>query len=424
VKKAPIKEVSASRALWQFPLLRELSEGADAFADGPFGSNLKTEHYAPSGARVVRLQNIGLGEFLDRDKAFISLDHFRKLRRHEVRSGDVIVAALGDGARPAGRACRIPDEFGIGIVKADCFRVRLPAHVIDAHFLVSFFNSPTALAQFANDMRGATRPRVTLQMLKDTRIPLPPLAEQQRLATRLRKELDEAARARAALKAQLTAVEALPAAHLRAIFQNAEAQGWRVRKMGDFGEIVGGIQKQPNRVPVKFHKAFLTVRNVQHGALNLSRVERFEVTPAEFGRCRLQRGDLLIVEGNGSRDHIGRNALFNEDGEWIHQNHIIRVRLPPEPLSPEFVSHYLNSETGRAQLIEKARTTTGLYTLSTGKIASLEIPAPEPLKQAQIVASLNDEYAATHALRAALAAKLAEVEKLPATLLRAAFDAK
>jgi type I restriction enzyme, S subunit len=35
-----------------------------ALTDGPFGSNLKTEHYTESGPRVIRLPNIGDGKFL------------------------------------------------------------------------------------------------------------------------------------------------------------------------------------------------------------------------------------------------------------------------------------------------------------------------------------------------------------------------
>ena len=297
----------------------------------------------------------------------------------------------------------------------------LPTNELARDYLAFVLRRNETVAITMRGKTGSRMPRADMDTLRDMEIPLPPLDEQLRIAARLREELSGVAQARAALEAQLAAAEALPAAHLRAVFQSTEAQHWPQRRLGDFGEIVGGIQKQPDRAPVKFHKAFLTVRNVQHGALDLSRVERFEVTPAEFARCRLQRGDLLIVEGNGSLDHIGRNALFNEDGEWIHQNHIIRVRLASVPLSPKFVSHYLNSETGRAQLIEKARTTTGLYTLSAGKIASLEIPAPAPRQQAEIVTRLNAEYAATHTLRTALAAKLAEVEKLPAAILRAAF---
>ena len=54
------------------------------FSDGPFGSNLKTEHYVNEGVRVIRLQNIGTGEFLDADRAFISEAHFKTLQKQPV----------------------------------------------------------------------------------------------------------------------------------------------------------------------------------------------------------------------------------------------------------------------------------------------------------------------------------------------------
>jgi type I restriction enzyme S subunit len=153
----------------------------------------------------------------------------------------------------------------------------------------------------------------------------------------------------------------------------------------------------------------------------LTNVERFEVTPAEFQRLRLQRGDLLIVEGNGSVDHIGRNALFNEDGEWIHQNHIIRVRLSRTRLVPEFVSQYLNSHAGRTQMLEKAMTTTGLYTLSTTKIASLAVPVPPLSEQQEIATRLGVEVSDTTRFCQSLKAQLAAIDQMPAALLREAF---
>ena len=106
---------------WPRAALEDLAGGPDAFADGPFGSHLKTEHYRPSGVRVIRLQNIGRGTFLDSDRVYVSLDHFAGLERHSVRGGDVVVAALGSGARPAGRACVVPEHLAPALVKADCF---------------------------------------------------------------------------------------------------------------------------------------------------------------------------------------------------------------------------------------------------------------------------------------------------------------
>ena len=55
----------------------------NSITDGPFGSNLKTSHYTDSGPRVIRLQNIGDGVFVD-EKAHISQDHFNSLLKHHV----------------------------------------------------------------------------------------------------------------------------------------------------------------------------------------------------------------------------------------------------------------------------------------------------------------------------------------------------
>ena len=78
---------------WRWVSLGELASQPNAFVDGPFGSNLKTEHYTAVGARVVRLQNIGRGAFLDHDKAFVSLTRYADLSRYSASEGDIVVAA-------------------------------------------------------------------------------------------------------------------------------------------------------------------------------------------------------------------------------------------------------------------------------------------------------------------------------------------
>lgn len=48
---------------WETKSLGDLVEHKSEIVDGPFGSNLKSEHYVDDGARVIRLQNIGYGDF-------------------------------------------------------------------------------------------------------------------------------------------------------------------------------------------------------------------------------------------------------------------------------------------------------------------------------------------------------------------------
>lgn len=98
---------------------------SQSLIDGPFGSNLKSEHYVEeAGVRVVRLQNIQSGFYDASDAAFISDRYAAILSKHSVLANDVLIASLGDDTFVAGRACLYPHRLGVAINKADCFRLR------------------------------------------------------------------------------------------------------------------------------------------------------------------------------------------------------------------------------------------------------------------------------------------------------------
>lgn len=192
----------------------------DAFRDGPFGSNLKSAHYSVEGARVVRLQNIGSGRFLDEHKAFVPLSHYEKIKGHAAEPGDVIVAALGDDrGRSPGRACLMPDVGGPAVVKADCFRVRLPSERLRPAYAILFLNSPFARRLMLGSTRGATRPRINLSMLRLVQIPNAPVCEQDATIAHLADISNAASNGFAALDRQAAALDALGPSLLSAAFR-------------------------------------------------------------------------------------------------------------------------------------------------------------------------------------------------------------
>lgn len=149
------------------------------FSDGPFGSNLKSEHYKRSGVRVVRLQNIGVGEFIDDDKAFVSKEHFAALRKHECLPGDLLIGTLGD---PNLRACVLPTDIPIAINKADCVQARPNPQKTHAQYLSALLNMPSTLHLVPGMVHGQTRARVSMGELAQLPIPLPPLSHQLKFA--------------------------------------------------------------------------------------------------------------------------------------------------------------------------------------------------------------------------------------------------
>jgi type I restriction enzyme S subunit len=166
-------------------------------------------------------------------------------------------------------------------------------------------------------------------------------------------------------------------------------EGWVWCRVDDCFDVAGGIQKSGKRQPVQNAFPYLRVANVQRGWLDLGEIHEFELFEGELDRWRLKAGDLLVVEGNGSEDEIGRCARWNDEiVDCVHQNHLIRCR-PLAASIEHFVLRYLNSLAGIETMKALAVTTSGLYNLSVGKIRNIDIPLPPLSEQHRIVAKVD-----------------------------------
>jgi type I restriction enzyme S subunit len=334
----------------------------------------------------LRLQNIGDGVFRD-ERAYISLDHFETLAQHEVRGGDLILASLGVNLP---RVALVPELKAPAIVKADVIRARLH-ECIDKKWVLYALQSPSTRAYAVDRIRGVGRPRLGLGEIRKLPIPLPPLAEQRRIVKRLEdylSRLDEASglverserRTRNSLWSSI-----LGAVVDQALVAEATGTGRDRRQLAEVAVVQGGIQKQPKRKPVLNKYPFLRVANVPRGRLDLSEVHEVELFDGEIERFALRAGDLLVVEGNGSADQIGRASLWRgEIPNAVHQNHLIRVR-PGTELLPEYLELVWNAPQVSSQVQDLAKSTSGLHTLSSAKIKSVRIPVPSLERQRQLV---------------------------------------
>ena len=158
------------------------------------------------------------------------------------------------------------------------------------------------------------------------------------------------------------------------------------KRLADVALVSSGLTKNSKRASLPLKMKYLRVANVLFNELDLSDIQEIGVEEREIEKTLLKKKDLLFVEGNGSPDQIGRVSLW--DGSitpMLHQNHIIKARFAGEVI-PLYAMYYFMSDEGRKQILLSASTTSGLYTLSAGKIAAFELPVAPLNRQEEFIA--------------------------------------
>lgn len=195
-------------------------------------------------------------------------------------------------------------------------------------------------------------------------------------------------------------------------------------KLGEICEISGGLTKNKKREIIRDKYPYLRVANVYSNELRLDDIKYIGATPDEAKKTMLQSGDLLFVEGNGSLEHIGRLAMWNNEMcECLHQNHLIKVR-PNADISSKFVLYYFMSKDGRRSIERQASSTSGLYTLSISKIFNLEISLPCVNEQNHIVNQIEAKLSEIDKIHEITEKGLAQSESLRQSILKKAFEGK
>jgi type I restriction enzyme, S subunit len=181
---------------------------------GPFGSNLKTSDYTPDGVPIIRLQNVKRMKLNSSNLVFTSQSKAEELSAHSFEPGDILVSKLGDDL---GRACIAPDSLGSGIVSADVVRIRVNPKVADVEYVMLAINNPASTVALSGEIQGVTRPRVSLNDIRNLEILLPSLPEQKSIVSKLLIQLKTSKSLRNKVVNSKRLVEVLRSSILKAI---------------------------------------------------------------------------------------------------------------------------------------------------------------------------------------------------------------
>lgn len=330
--------------------------------------------------------------------------------------GTLLIAMYGQG-QTRGRTGLLSRE---ATINQACFAI-LPNAKFDPSFLQLWFQSSYGRLRAKTEFRGGNQPNLNGDVLRQELVPLPPLAEQRRIAGRLREQLAEVAKARTAVQAQLAAAQALPAAFFRAVFDSEEARQWERIPFGEicFGNGQYGTSERSTNeqrgLPV------LRMGNLFDGHVLWGDLKYAALPTTELDKYRLVAGDLIFNRTN-SVELVGKSAVFDGSREAIFASYLVRFRLRPDRADSHFVCAFINSQFGRAFIDANMTRAIGQANVSASTMKAMPIPMPHITVQRAIAARLTAELAEVTRLRESLSGKLETLDRLPAALLAQAFQ--
>ena len=201
----------------------EFGSLAKDMADGPFGSNLKTEHYInEKEVRIIQLSNVSENGWKDDNVRYTTFEHAKTISRSIVKPGDIVITKM----MPAGRAMICPNLEKEYVLSSDSVKF-VPWDCLDRKYMTLGINSTVFRKQVQENTQGITRARTSLKKLKSYIYPLAPLAEQKRIVYRIESLFAKLDEAKEKIQQVLDGAEMRKAAILHKAFTGELTKTWR-----------------------------------------------------------------------------------------------------------------------------------------------------------------------------------------------------
>jgi type I restriction enzyme S subunit len=345
-----------------------------------------------------------------------------EINKYSIKKSDVIITKDSETAEEIAVSTVVTEDFTNVLCGYHLAIIRPKKGTYEGIFLSKLLNLPTIHNHFVKSAKGVTRYGLTKDAIMNALLPLPPLPEQQKIASIL-SSVDETIEETEALIEKYQHVKKGLMSDL--LTKGIDEEGCvRSEQTHEFKDSVFG------RVPVEWETDHLnefikiitqgpnpnysyTDTSPNHKALKTKDIyddiiyydKAQHLDKRTFEECKnavLQDGDLLIaIVGKGS---IGKVNMFKEQVgvKFIFTRALGLIRVNSKQLLNEYLLQYLRSSIGKKVIDNGIDGSTGQEVIRTSYLKQILIsipPLPEQKRIAEILTSADNRIEKEEAYR-------------------------
>ena len=332
--------------------------------------------------------------------------------------GDILIVC--DGSRSGLVGYAIHGFVGSTLAKISC-------EVLLNQYLFYFLQGKYRL--FNTSKKGTGTPHLNPTLLRQQKIVVPSIEEQQRIVTRIEELFSELDSAVETLQKTRQQLEVYRQAVLKEAFDGT-LNKFTPQGNGFIGEYIYppryGTSKKCGYLIESESVPVYRIPNIDYnnGCINHDDIKYASFNDRELDGLKLESGDILIIRSNGSVSLVGRAAMVQEnDTSGTFAGYLMRLRIVDKTvMNPQFLLWFLKSHEARIYIENKAKSTSGVHNINSKEISDLCIPIFTYHEQCRIIEEIESRISICDSIEKTVNESLQQAEAMRQSILKKAFE--
>ena len=351
----------------------------------------------------------------------------------QFKNGDVIFAKITPCFENSKAAIIRDFPSGWGAGSTEYYVLRPYGDLVRPEILFALIKSKEFLVSGAVNMSGSVgHKRVPKDFVSGYELPLPPFAEQKVIADKLDALLAQVDNTKARLERIPKILKRFRQSVLAAAVSGRLTDEWRRGRPNNpswvalrLGALIKNGPQNGIYKPLKLYGSgslIIRIDSFYDGQISCwGKLKRVKIEAAEIEKWQVHQGDLLINRVN-SIEYLGKSALVGELSEpAVFESNIMRLSLDRAKAAPEFISLFLRSPAGIAQLRSNAKLAVNQASINQGDVKNCSMELPGLDEQTEIVRRVDQLFVHADHLEQQVNNAMARVGNLTQSILTKAF---
>ena len=389
------------------------------------GFAFKSQHYSSAGIRIIRITNVQDGFIQDKKPVYYPLESQKEITPFMLKDDDFLMSLTGN----VGRVAIIDASFLPAALnqRVACLRIKSEDSV-RKEYIFYFCLQKQFVSDCIKSAKGSAQLNMSTEWLKEYPIPLPPLAEQQRIVDRIESLFANLDEAKEKAQAVLDSFETRKAAILHKAFtgeltakwreeHGVGMESWEKKSVGELCiSLKYGTEKKSD---ASGNVVVLRMGNLQQGEIDWSDLA-YSNDPDDIEKYKLFPGDVLFNRTN-SAALVGKTAIYRGEHPAIYAGYLIKLDYDHDKIIGDYLNYALNTLDAKKYCNSVKTDGVNQSNINAKKIGAYSFNVPSIPEQEKIVSVIQKLLSKEQQAKEAAEAVLDQIDLMKKSILARAF---